>query len=181
MALTSLSDNAWKALFQNFGRLTMMRNIIGGDQPTFQSGVVIAAQKLAEEDFILTSGMLPTFLNNMSTLSANLTSGQTNITTAMTSLITGQIKPDINSDATTASGILNDMFSLMRTDSIAISGVTGLFNTMFQEVFGFLPHFYPKFSGAQASAGHVLPDTGTPDIPIFEGYAVFDWNDWDTP
>ena len=177
MALTTPTDAAWKEIFKNLGRLTMMRNIIGGDLPTFQSGVNITAQKLTQEDFTLSSGMLPTFINNMTTLSANLASGQTNVNTALTSFVTGQIKPDITSDATTASGILNDMFSLMRTANVAVSGASGLFDTMLQEVFGFLPHFYPRIDGSGAM---ISPDSGSIDVPVFEGWATFDWQDWDS-
>ena len=174
MALTSLSDAAWKETFKNFGRLTMMRNIIGGDLPTFQSGVVITTQKLASEDYVLSSGMLPTFINNMNTLSSNLSSGKTNVNTSLNSLVTGQVKADITSTATTASGILQDMWTQMVADEVTVSGVTGLFTTMFGEVFGWLPHQIPTHVGMRK----LTPSDGAIDVDIFEGYATFDWQSW---
>mgnify|MGYP003132882080 FL=1 len=173
MALTSLSDAAWRATFKNFGRLTMMRNIIGGDLPTFQSGVVITTRKLSNEDFALTTGMLPTFINNMNTLSSNMSSGKTNVDSSLSSLVTNPVKADITSTATTASGILQDVWTQMVVGEVTISG-GGLFETMFGEVFGYLPHQIPTHKGM-----HKLPDTGTAiDVAIFEGYATFDWQSW---
>jgi len=176
MALTSLSAAAWRETFKNFGRLTMMRNIIGGDIPVFQSGIVVTVQKLATEDFTLVSSMLSTFVNNMNTLSSNLASGRTNVESSLSTLVTSVVKGDINSVATTTSGILNDMFTVMRTDSVAVSG-SGLFETMFGQVFGFLPHFFQKYTGA-GGAPAISPDVGNPSVIIRENYATFDWQNW---
>lgn len=176
MALTTLGDQSWREAFKAFGRLTMMRNIIGGDIPVFQSGVVVTAQRLASEDFGLISSMMTTFINNMNTLSSNFASAKTAVNTSLTTYVTSVIKSDINSDATTASGVLNDMFSLMRSSVVAVSG-TGLFQTMFGEVFGFLPHFFPRYTGA-GGAPLMSPDAGATTIVIRENFATFDWKDW---
>ena len=179
MALTDLSSAAWKETFKNVGRLVMVRNLIGGDIPTFHSGVVVATQKLATEDYLLTSSIIPTFVNNMNTLASNLASAKTNVNNTLNTFVTSIIKPDITSDATTVSGVLNDMFSLMRTHAtVAVSGV-GLFQAAFGEVFGFLPHFYPRYQGV-GGATMISPDAGACTLPIRESYATFDWADWNS-
>jgi len=174
MALTSLSVGGWKKLFQNVGRLTMVRNLLGGSSPTVHSGVVMTLKTLAEEDFQLVSSMVSTFVSNMNTLSSNLGSGKTNVESSLSTLVTSVIKADINSTATTASGVLNDMFSLMRTDSVAISGA-GRINVMLGEVFGFNSNFIPRVSGQH----QISPDSGIPTTIIWDGYAdQYGWEVW---
>lgn len=175
MALTSLTTEGWKATFKNVGRMTMMYNIISGDQPLFQSGVVITTRRLAEEDYDLVSSTISTFVNNMNTLSSNLGSGKTNVQNSLTSLITGPIKSDINSTATTVSGVLNDMFTVMRTDGVAVSGAGGLFTAMLNNVYGFHTHFFPTYDGGT----HVSPDAGAVTLPIYDPYAAYTWADWE--
>lgn len=178
MPLTSLTAAAWKENFKNIGRLTMMRNIIGGNLPTVQSGIVVTAKKFASEDYLLVSGMMPTFINNMNTLASNMSSAKTNVDSSLTSYVTAQVKNDINSSATTASGILNDMFAQMRSDVCAVSG-GGLFETMFGQAFGFLPQFFPRYAGS-GGAPLISPDVGATTTPIRESYATFDWQDWNS-
>lgn len=176
MALTSLTAGGWKRTFQNFGRLAMVRDQVGTSSPTFHSGVVMSVKTLAEEDFSLVSNMVGTFVSNMNTLSSNLASGKTNVESSITSLVTSTVKGDINSSATTASGILMDMFTVMRTDSVAISGTTaGKLLKMFREVYGFHEHFIPRYDGAT----HVSPDAGAVTTAIWDGYAdLYGWEIW---
>lgn len=159
------SADFWKDQFKNVGRLTMLRNQVANESPTFQSGVVVTCQELANEDFSMTVGILPTLLNNMSSLSTNLTSAKTSIESTLSSYMTTQLKDDISATATTASGVINTLVTQMLADGVAISGA-GLLDRMFQQVFGRndLPKYY-NMEGATTTR-------------IWEGYATFDWKEW---
>lgn len=170
----------WKDTFKNIGRLTMMRNVVAGDLPTVHSGVVISLQEFSNEDFDLVSTIVPTFVNNMTTLGTNLTSAQTQVETSLTQYITGPLKTDMNAEndpttvapGTTASGIINSLITQMEADAVYISGAaasgdTGLFGNMFKEVFG--RNDFPYYNEGAPAASTL----------IWDGYASFDWQEWD--
>lgn len=85
---------------------------------------------------------LPTFINNMVSASNNLDTAETNLVSAVTTYLTTVTGPDINSSATTASGILADLVFAMNGASTgaAPSGVFvllgGHYDTFILENFG---------------------------------------------
>jgi hypothetical protein len=83
---------------------------------------------------------LSTFINNMVSVSNNLDTGKTNLVSAVTNYITVVTKADIDSTATTASGIMADFVLAMdgaTAGASAPSGVavllSGQFDTFFRD------------------------------------------------
>tara|TARA_R110002096_G_scaffold388802_3_gene583135 strand:+ start:3097 stop:3639 length:543 start_codon:yes stop_codon:yes gene_type:complete len=96
---------------------------------------------------------LSTFINNMVSLSNNMATGKTNLVSAVSNYLTTVTAIDINTTATTASGVLADMVLTMggATDGAsAPSGVavllSGHFHDFFRIEYGIL---MPVASGAQ--------------------------------
>ena len=82
---------------------------------------------------------LSTFINNMVSASNNLDTAKTNLTSAVTNYLTVVTAVDINSTATTASGVLADLAAAMAgtTTGAAPSGtavlLSGTFDTFFRD------------------------------------------------
>lgn len=95
---------------------------------------------------------LSTYINNMVSASANLDTAKSNLVSAVSNYLQTVTGPDLNSTATTASGVLADLISVMKgsTDGgSAPSGVrvllSGHFHTFFLDEYGIA---LPVTSGA---------------------------------
>lgn len=109
-----------------------------------QAGVrtkLVAAVEQQDYDFD-TVKSLSTFINNMTSASNNLDTAITNLISATSNYLTTVTGPDIASTATTASGVLADLVTVMQgaTTGVAPSGVrvllSGHFHTFFLEEYG---------------------------------------------
>lgn len=102
---------------------------------------LVAAVEQQDYDFD-TVKSLSTFINNMTSASNNLDTAITNLISATSNYLTTVTGPDIASTATTASGVLADLVTVMRgaTTGAAPSGVlvllSGHFHTFFLEEYG---------------------------------------------
>jgi hypothetical protein len=126
--------------FKDLGSLIAIYDEIDGAQIGLQSKLVAAVEQM-DYDFG-TVKSLPTFLNNMTAASNNLDTAFTNLNSAVTNYLTTVLGPDINSTATTASGVLADMITCMQgaTTGAAPSGIfvllSGHFHTYFLTEYG---------------------------------------------
>lgn len=118
-----------------------------------QSGVqtkLVAAVEQQDYDFG-TVKSLSTFINNMSSASNNMDTAIANLVSAVSNYLTTVTGPDINSSATTASGVLADLITCMNGATIgsAPSGVLvlsgGHFHTFMIEEYGII---LPTTSGS---------------------------------
>lgn len=85
---------------------------------------------------------LSTFINNMVSASTNLDTAKTNLVSSVTNYLSTVTSVDINTPATTASGIIAALVGVMQgaTDGAAVSGIQvlsgGHFHTFFADEYG---------------------------------------------
>lgn len=126
--------------FKDLGTFIAIYDELVNGQTGLQSKLVAAVEQ-QDYDFG-TVKSLSTFINNMSAASNNMDTAITNLTSAVTNYLVTVTGPDIDSTATTASGILADLITVMRgaTTGAAPSGIavllSGHFHTFFLEEYG---------------------------------------------
>lgn len=88
---------------------------------------------------------LPTFINNMVSASTSLDTAETNLVSAVTNYLTTVTSVDIDTTATTASGVIADLIAQMHgasndTGGFGVSGIlvltSGHFDTFFNDEYG---------------------------------------------
>ena len=130
----------WITTFKDLGGLIAVWDDLDGGNTNIRTKLTASVETM-DYDFD-TVKFLPTYINNMVSASNSLVTGKANLVSAYTSYLTTVAAPDINSTATTASGVLADMIFSMNgaTTGAAPSGVlvisSGHFHTFTIEQYG---------------------------------------------
>lgn len=126
--------------FKDLGSFIAIYDEIVGGSTGIQTKLVAAVEQ-QDYDFG-TVKSLSTFINNMVSASNNLDTARSNLISAVSNYLTTVTATDINSSATTASGVLADLITVMNgaTQGAAPSGVrvllSGHFHTFFNDEYG---------------------------------------------
>lgn len=126
--------------FKDLGAFIAIYDEITGGSSGIQTKLVAAVEQM-DYDFG-TVKSLSTFINNMVSASNNLDTAQTNLVAAVSNYLTVVTADDIDSTATTASGVLADLITVMHgaTTGAAPSGIavllSGHFHTFFLAEYG---------------------------------------------
>lgn len=126
--------------FKDLGSFIAIYDEIQAGNSGIQTKLVAAVEQ-QDYDFG-TVKSLSTFINNMVSASNNLDTGKTNLVSAVSNYLTVVTASDIDSSATTASGVLADLITVMHgaSQGTAPSGVlvllSGHFHTFFLTEFG---------------------------------------------
>ena len=140
----------YNTTFKDLGSMIAIYDEIVAGNTAIQGKLVDAVEQ-QDYDFG-TVKSLSTFINNMVAASTNLNTAKTNILSAISNYLTTVTATDINSTATTASGVLADLIFAMdgaTAGGSAPSGVavllSGHFDTVMREEYGIS---FPVTSGA---------------------------------
>jgi len=126
--------------FKDLGAFIAIYDEITTGNTGVQTKLVDAVEQM-DYDFG-TVKSLSTFINNMVSLSNNITTGKTNLVSAVSNYLTTVTSVDINTTATTASGVIADLIFTMNgaTTGAAPSGLAvlldGHFYTFFDTEYG---------------------------------------------
>jgi hypothetical protein len=136
----SNAPEGWITTFKDIGKFIAIYDELVAGNLGVQSKTVEAVE---QQDYDYgTVKSLSTFINNMVSASTNLDTAKTNLVSANTNYLTQVTANDINSTATTASGVIADMIQGMTGASTgaAISGLQvlsgGHFHTFFADEYG---------------------------------------------
>ena len=110
-------------VFADMGKIVKIFNALDGAGPTVETDIVEMVEQLDRN--YQNVEILPTIINNSVAARNSMSSGATNMVNAMNTYLLGPLKNDISSEATTASGVLADLRSLMIVDAskVLFSGV----------------------------------------------------------
>lgn len=140
MARNPNGPEGFVTTFKDLGSFIAIYDEIINGQSGIQTKLVAAVEQ-QDYDFG-TVKSLSTFINNMTSASNNLDTAYTNLISATSNYIVTVLGPDLNSTATTASGVLADLITVMQgaTTGAAPSGIavllSGHFHTFFLEEYG---------------------------------------------
>jgi len=105
--------NGYNTTFRDLGKMVAIYDEINDGGTGIENKLVEAVE---QQDYDYdTVASLPTFINNMVTARNNLTTAKTNLNSAVSNYLLNVTADDINSTATTASGVLSDLVLLMRS------------------------------------------------------------------
>ncbi len=149
MVRNSNAPEGWVTTFKDLGSMIAIYDEIVAGNLGIQTKLTASVE---QQDYDYgTVKSLSTFINNMVSASTNLDTAKTNLISAATNYLTTVTTVDINSTATTASGVLADMVAGMQgaTTGAAISGLQvlsgGHFHTFFNTEYGIA---FPVTSGS---------------------------------
>lgn len=120
-------------VFQDMGKIIGVHDNLDAGGPTVETDIVEMVEQLDRNYTNIT--ILPNIINNAVSARNSMSSGASNMVTAMDSYLLTPMKSDIGSVATTASGVLADLRSLMVTDAETVA-LSGAFWTFFDEQYG---------------------------------------------
>tara|TARA_R110002126_G_scaffold10482_8_gene47672 strand:- start:3464 stop:4003 length:540 start_codon:yes stop_codon:yes gene_type:complete len=136
----SNAPEGWITTFKDLGTFIAIYDELVSGNLAVQTKLTAAVE---QQDYDYgTVKSLSTFINNMVSASTNLDTAKTNLISASTNYLTTVTAVDINSTATTASGVIADMIQGMQgaTTGAAISGLQvlsgGHFHTYFADEYG---------------------------------------------
>lgn len=115
-------------VFQDMGKLIVIYNDLDEAGPVVETDIVEMVEQLDRN--YQNVKILPTIINNAVTARTAMTTGVTNMKAAMDTYLLNALKNDIESTATTASGVLSDLRGLMVDDSETVL-FSGVFWTFF--------------------------------------------------
>lgn len=122
--------------FKDLGSFIAIYDEITGGNTGIQQKLVAAVEQ-QDYDFG-TVKSLSTFINNMVSASNNLDTAKTNLVAACSNYLTAVTGPDIDSSATTASGVLADLIKVMQgatSGNVSPSGIFVLSGGHFHDFF----------------------------------------------
>ena len=140
MVRNSNAPEGWVTTFKDLGKFIAIYDEIQDGSTGIQNKLVEAVEQMDYDYGVVI--ILPTFTNNMTSAVTNLTTAESNLNTAVSTYLTSVTAVDIDSSATTASGVLSDMIWAMHgaTEGAAPSGIlvllSGHFHTYFLDEFG---------------------------------------------
>ena len=140
MVRNSNAPEGWVTTFKDIGGMIAIYDEIVAGNLGIQSKLTASIE---QQDYDYnTVKSLSTYINNMVSASTNLDTAKTNLVSAVTNYLTVVTAIDIDSTATTASGVIADMISAMQgaTEGAAVSGLQvlsgGHFHTFFADEYG---------------------------------------------
>ena len=140
MVRNSNAPEGWITTFKDIGSFVAIYDEIVAGNLGVQTKLTAAVE---QQDYDYgTVKSLSTFINNMASASTNLDTAKTNLVSAATNYLTVVSSVDINSSATTASGVIADMVLAMQgaTRGAAVSGLQvlsgGHFHTFINDEYG---------------------------------------------
>lgn len=140
MVRNSNAPEGWVTTFKDIGSFIAVYDEIAAGGLGIQAKLTASVEQ-QDYDFG-TVKSLSTYINNMVSASNNLDTAQTNLVSSVTNYLTTVTTIDIDSTATTASGIIADAISAMEgaTEGAAVSGLQvlsgGHFHTFFADEYG---------------------------------------------
>ena len=126
--------------FKDLGKFIAIYDEINSGDLGVQTKLTEGVQQQSYDYGVVKS--LSTYINNMVSASNNLITAKTNLVSSVTNYLTTVLTVDIDSTATTASGIIADFVDVMQngTEGAVISGVQvlsgGHFHTFFADEYG---------------------------------------------
>jgi SpoU rRNA methylase family enzyme len=110
-------------VFQDMGKIVLIYNDLDEAGPVVETDIVEMVEQLDRN--YQNVKILPTIINNAVTARTSMANGVTNMKSAMDTYLLNALKNDIESTATTASGVLADLRGLMIDDAekVLLSGV----------------------------------------------------------
>lgn len=120
-------------VFQDMGKLIAIFNDLDSAGPVVETDVVEMVEQLDRN--YQNCEILPSIITNAVAARNSMASGSVNMVSAMNVYMLGPLATDIQSTATTPSGVLADLRGLMVTDVETVL-FSGLFWTFFDEQYG---------------------------------------------
>lgn len=120
-------------VFADMGKMIAVFNDLDSAGPTVETDIVEMVEQMDRN--YQNVKILPTIINNAVSARTSMASGATNMVSAMNTYLLGPMKADIESEATTASGVLADVIALMVTDLETVK-FSGVFWSFFDEEYG---------------------------------------------
>jgi len=129
--------------FKDLGKLIAIHDELTSGNLGIQTKLTEAVEQMDYDYGVVKS--LSTFINNMVSASTNLDTAEANLVTSATNYLTTVTAVDIDTTATTASGILAGLIQMMEgasddTGGFTVSGIlvltSGHFDTFFIEEYG---------------------------------------------
>ena len=118
-----VSPASWNDVFADMGKIVKVYNILDDQGPIVETAIVEMVEQMDRN--YANVEILASIISNATTARNGMSSGATNMITAMNTYLLGPLKDEMQSTATTAATMLDDVITQMTTDveSLLTAGV----------------------------------------------------------